>query len=390
MDNEIGLVRYEIWQYTPAGDKYVLRQRIHASDIYKWDYTQASGLAYNVLDVELKVQDIYAQFVPKSYADTNTIQPIILKKMRYTGERAWSEYEALVFEYEEIMTGQEPRVHFIGYDIKKLESLKLITTNKDFGHIREPADSERNTTEKVELPITFAKYVRYNDVKTILKELYMCAFIAPRTIEYGGLGTLDKTRRVKGLGEVNILYEDDHKIETTLEQIPLLEAKEIIFSHLKHPLETYFESNDGKINIKVQEGRFISNSLIRKRTNILEHAFTYKQETNYVATHGKANVTHLERAVKTIDFSSYEMQADFASIAGNNKETLVRPATTTLKKEAQEAREFLSLKVTDPFSFIRAGDYFEFNLKIYTIKQIKETIQAGSPHTYGFEIEERQ
>jgi len=395
MDEDGGLVRYEIWQYNPQDDAYKLAQRIDETDIYKWDYTQASGIEYNVLDVELKrkaydkANDNYMRFVPRSRADTEMIEPIIMKKMRYVAERAWSEYEALIFEYEEITDGQRAHVRFVGYDIKKLESLKLITTNKNFNHIKEPEDSESDTTEKVELPITFAKYVRTSQVKTILTELYESAFVAPRTIEYGALGVRDKTRNVKGLGTVDIAYEDAKIIETALEQIPLLEAKEIIFSHMMYPLETYFESNDGKINVEVRAGRFIENSLIRKKTNILEHAYTYKQGVNYIASHGKANVTHHERAVKTIDFSSYEVQEDFATIAGNSKDKLDQPTKSALKKQLQEAREFLTLKVHDPFSFIRAGDYFEFDFKLYTIKQIKETIQANSPVTYGFEIEER-
>jgi len=389
MDNQMNVLKYEIWQYNPKKDEYEFAQQIHYGDIYKWDYTQASGVALNVLDVELKVRDLYSRFVPKSKADTQTIQPIILKKMRYRNNESWSEYEALVFEYEETMKEHDAKIHFVGYDVKKIESLKLITTNKDYSTIREPEDNEHDTTEKVDLPLSFAKYVERAAVKIILAELYERALIAPRTIGYGSLGLRDKGRDVKGLGTVTIDYDAPQAITLNLEQIPLLEAKETLFSQLEHPLETHFETNNGKINIRIQKGKFLANSLIRKRTNILEHAYVYKPVINYVATHGKANVVHHAQAVKTIDFSSYEVQTDLSSIAGNNKAALVAPTLGELNKQLQDAKEFLALKVTDPFSFIQAGDYFEFNLKLYTIKQIKETIQAGSPDTYGFELEER-
>jgi hypothetical protein len=389
MSNDRILVRYEIWQYNSDTDEYELRQNIKLEDVYKWQYTQCSGIEFNVLDVELKPRDVYTKFVPKSKADTNMIQPIILKKMRYKNNQPTSDYEALVFEFEEIFKENETRIHFVAYDVKKLEHLKLVTTNMDFSAIKEPEASETDTTERLDLPLSFAKYVKKANMKLILTELYDRALINPRTIEYGAIGVPDARRKVKGLGEIAITLNDDRVIDFAVEQIPLLEAKDILFSYLMYPLETTFDTNNGKINISVRAGRFIERSVIRKQMSIVEHAYVYKQDINYIAARGKANVVHCESDVKAIDFSSYEVQEDFSNLAGDKRDMLIAPTKAALKKQLQEAKEFLALNVVDPFSFIRAGDYFEFNLKEYTIKQLQETIQAGNADTFGFEIEER-
>jgi len=162
-----------------------------------------------------------------------------------------------------------------------------------------------------------------------------------------------------------------------------------LFSELVRPLETVFHSNDGRINIDIREGRFLDQDIIRKQTSVIEHDYTYAQGYTYIAAHGKANTTYVASDVKTIDFSSYERQVDFSSVAGNNEAYLVSPSKAELKKELEEAKEFLKIKIEDPFSFIRAGDYFRYNLKLYTVKQIQEVLQAGNANTYDFEIEER-
>jgi len=387
--SDIVVFKYEIWQFNATSQRYEFAEQIRENDILEWQYVESSGTDENELTARLKPKGIYRRFCPKTPADTQSIEPIILKKIRVTNGIKTSDYEAMVFRYADLNNETENVVEFLARDIKYIEARKLITTNRDFSTIREPSDDD-TTTPAVELPAGFAKFIRNTSAKTILEELYQKAITAPLTIEYGAIGTPDATRNIKGMGTVNVNVANPPTVDVALEQVSLRDAKDTIFSSLAHPLNTFFNTQSGVINVEVREGRQVDGEVIRRRSMILNEEYTYEQGANYVASHGKANVTHKASDVKKIDFTSYELQEDYDFIAGNDADLLVTPTLTELKNQVSDARHFLKLNIKDPFAIMRAGDYFLFNNKTYTVIQIQETFKQGAANEYDFEIEERE
>lgn len=377
----------EIWEYVPTSQTYILRDKIATIDILKYTYVDRAGTQISELEINLKPLAKYTKYVPQTKTAINSLQPIIIKAQRYTNGIPKSDYEVLIMGREFNENEEENLVRFTGMCFKKIEENKIITTNKDFSHIFEE-DSPDEQTEAKDLPADFAKYIRNTSIKNVLTDLYNSAILAPKVISYGAIGAVDNTRKVKGMGTVTITYAPTTAYNVRLDQIPLLEAKENLYSRMPKELETRFNTDSGKINVIVQEGKTIDKAIIRKFSEIVASDFGYQQQINYVASHGNANVIHTEKDIKNIDFCSYEKVEDYSFIAGNNQAYLITPTKTELKKGLQEAKEYLKLNIRDIFALMRAGDFFEFKEKMYRALQIQEEFETDSTIGYDVELEE--
>lgn len=383
----IKVTKREIWKYDKELDIYKLAHNIKETDIINWEYVEREGTEISELIVTLKPLPIYSQYVPKSKFEVNSIQPLIIKVVDYINGNPKTVYESLILGFEYNRNEEENVVVFKGSDFKEIENRKLITTNKDFSKIIEPDDDDQET-EAVELPNDFAMYVKNAKISTALNELYVSAITQPKQILYGAIGDIDETRRVKGMGSVEVNTNDNNSYNIRLEQIPLLEAKQKLFDKMGRELQTRFNTENGKINVVVEESKIVEKNVIQKNQQIKEQDYGYEQEVNFIASHGNANKTYQESRVYEIDFTSYEKQEDFSFIAGNNEEYLISPTKSELEKSIKEAREFIKLEIDFIFRILHAGYIFYFNERYYKVLQIQETFSSEETWIYDLEIEQ--
>ncbi len=272
----------------------------------------------------------------------------------------------------------EQTITLTALDLTFLKSQKFIGTT-----------TNTIVTDPENIPDSFYKYRDSSKFNTVIKNLYTRVFVEPQTLAYGQKLQLDVTRKLLGIGNINV--PDISNESKTLsydagEKMYDVENKIKDLFNIKYRSELVIRN--GSLDIDIIEPYTVSMDLFSQPNEVKSLSYKMIKSNDYANLfHATANpnIYSTSKDISKGDITTIEKSEDVSFTAGDNQTYTDNAAVSGLKKNNEPLNFDLQLKFTNLMMYI---DYNLYDIvKIsgfplfngqYEISEITETIETDN------------